>query len=166
MDVTIEPIRIEQKSVLMQMMELYSYDFSAYSDDDLNECGYFGYPCIDAYWNEPGRHPFFIRVDGKLAGLALVRSCSEYVQMNAPHSMAEFFVMKKYRCKGVGRSAARMVFDRFAGGWEIAIWSNNANAKCFWSKVVEDYTAGQYERFTSMEHDVEGFSFQTSTPSV
>jgi hypothetical protein len=51
------------------MMELYNYDFSEFSEDDINEYGYFGYPRIDDYWNEEGRHPFFIRVDGKLAGL-------------------------------------------------------------------------------------------------
>ena len=69
MNISIEPILIEQKSVFIQMMELYNYDFSEFSDDDINEYGYFGYPRIDDYWNEEGRYPFFIRVDGKLAGL-------------------------------------------------------------------------------------------------
>ena len=43
MDIRIEPILIEQKSVFIQMMELYNYDFSEFSDDDINEYGYFGY---------------------------------------------------------------------------------------------------------------------------
>ena len=53
--------------------------------------------------NEDGRYPFFIRVDGKLAGLVLVRSCSEHNNLSNPHNIAEFFVMKKYRRKGVGK---------------------------------------------------------------
>lgn len=166
MDVTLEPIRIEQKPVLVQMMELYNYDFSEFSGDDISEYGYFGYPHIDDYWNEAGRYPFFIRVNGKLAGLALVRSCSEYAPMDEPHSMAEFFVMKKYRHMGVGISAAKMVFDRFPGGWEISVWSNNTGAKGFWSRVVEDYTAGNYARFTDELHSVEGFTFHTKRPSA
>ena len=97
MNISIEPILIEQKSVFIQMMELYNYDFSEFSDDDINEYGYFGYPRIDDYWNEVGRYPFFIRVDGKLAGLVLVRSCCEYNNLPNPHNIAEFFVMKKYR---------------------------------------------------------------------
>ncbi len=36
MDINLEPILIEQKSVFAQMMELYSYDFSEFSDDDIN----------------------------------------------------------------------------------------------------------------------------------
>jgi len=42
MNISIEPILIEQKSVFIQMMELYNYDFSEFSDDDINEYGYFG----------------------------------------------------------------------------------------------------------------------------
>lgn len=34
------------------MMELYNYDFSIFSDDDINEYGYFGYSRIDDYWNK------------------------------------------------------------------------------------------------------------------
>lgn len=47
MNISIEPIAIEQKSVFVQMMELYNYDFSVFSDDDINEYGYFGYLRID-----------------------------------------------------------------------------------------------------------------------
>ena len=106
MTIRIDPILPEQKPVFIQMMELYLYDFSEFSEDDINESGYFGYPHIDDYWKEEGRHPFFIRADGQLAGLVLVRCCCEHHQMADPHNIAEFFVMKKYRRKGVGRAAA------------------------------------------------------------
>ena len=99
MEIKIEPILIEQKSVLVQLMELYNYDFSMYSDDDVNEYGYFGYSHIDDYWNENGRFPYFIRVDNKLAGLVFVRSCCEFNKLSNPHNIAEFFIMQKYRRK-------------------------------------------------------------------
>ncbi len=159
MKITIEPIAIEQKSVFVQMMELYNYDFSEFSNDDINEYGYFGYSRIDDYWNEEGRYPFFVRVDGKLAGLVLIRSCSEYNDLQYPHNIAEFFIMKKYRKKGVGRIVAKEIFDKFAGGWEISIWSNNNAAKKFWEKVVHEYTDGKYTLFSSSENKIEGFTF-------
>lgn len=99
MDISIEPILIEQKSVLVRMLELYSYDFSEFSDNDINEYGYFGYKYIDNYWNEEGRYPFFIRVDGKLAGLVLVRSCCQYNDLPNPHNIAEFFCNEKIQKK-------------------------------------------------------------------
>ncbi|MGN1020964.1 MAG: GNAT family N-acetyltransferase [Aristaeellaceae bacterium] len=157
MTVTLDPIRIEQKSVLMQMMELFSYDFSEFSGDDISEYGYFGYSHIDDYWNEAGRYPFFIRVDGKLAGLVLIRSCCEYTDLPRPHCVAEFFVMRKYRRQGVGLTAARQVFDRFPGGWEIAAWSNNHAALAFWESVIRDYTRENYAAFSAP--DRKGFTF-------
>lgn len=91
MDICVEAILYEQKFVFIQMLELYQYDFSEFLDDDINEYGYFGYAHIDDYWNEEGRHPFFIRVNGKLAGLVLVRSCCEHNTLPNPHCIAEFF---------------------------------------------------------------------------
>ena len=162
MKIRVEPILPEQKSVLVQMMELYSYDFSEFSGDDINEYGYFGYAHIDDYWNEKGRHPFFIRADGRLAGLALVRSCSEYNALPNPHNIAEFFVMKKYRCKGAGRAAAVQIFDAFPGGWEISVWKNNFPAQAFWKQVIGEYTNGKYGTFTAAEKEVAGFTFDNS----
>ena len=102
MEVQIEPVCIGQKSVLRQMMELYLYDFSEFSHADIRENGYFGYAYLDAYWQEAGRFPFFIRADGRLAGFILVRSCSEHNALRDPHNIAEFFVLKKYRRHGIG----------------------------------------------------------------
>ncbi|MDE5577091.1 MAG: GNAT family N-acetyltransferase [Oscillospiraceae bacterium] len=162
MNISIEPILPEQKSVFIQMMELYSYDFSEFSDNDINEYGYFGYSHIDDYWNEEGRYPFFIRVDEKLAGLVLVRSCCEYNNLSDPHNIAEFFVMKKYRHKGVGKTAAVKIFDMFPGGWEISQWSNNLPAQKFWGKVVAEYTNGKYNTFDAAEKNAVGFTFDNS----
>ena len=127
MDISVEPILKEQKSVLVQMMELYSYDFSEFSGDDINEYGYFGYPYIDNYWTEKGRTPFFIRVDGKLAGLVLVRSCSEYTALSDPHSIAEFFVMKKYRKQVIGEYTHGK-YDTFAAAGKEVVGFTFYNA--------------------------------------
>lgn len=37
MEIKLEPILIEQKSVFIQLMELYNYEFSEYEDSDINE---------------------------------------------------------------------------------------------------------------------------------
>ncbi|MBQ4564307.1 MAG: GNAT family N-acetyltransferase [Lachnospiraceae bacterium] len=162
MEICVEPILIEQKSVFVQMMELYNYDFSEFSDDDINEYGYFGYPRIDDYWNEEGRYPFFIRVEGKIAGLVLVRSCCEHSQLSNPHNIAEFFVMKKYRKRGVGKYVSKKIFDLFPGGWEITIWGNNMPAQKFWKRVVSEYTNDNYDTFIEKDQDVVGFVFDNS----
>ena len=159
MGVTIEPILLEQKSVLIQLIELYMYDFSLYSDADLNDYGYFGYSHIDDYWNEDGRFPYFIKADGKIAGLVFVRNGCEYSELKNPYSIAEFFVMQKYRRRGIGKQAAMKVFDMHQGGWEVSQWAKNLPAQKFWGAVIGEYTKGKFSVFGSLEEGHVGFRF-------
>lgn len=70
--------------------------------------------------------------------------------------------MKKYRKKGIGRTAAVSIFDMFRGGWEISVWTNNLPAQSFWSKVIAEYTNGKYDTFTAAEANEKGFTFDNS----
>jgi hypothetical protein len=59
------------------LLELYAHNFTEFHSLDIGADGKFGYKSLPLYWSEPSRHPFFVRVDGKLAGLALVKRGSE-----------------------------------------------------------------------------------------
>jgi predicted acetyltransferase len=120
---------LADKDVMRHLLELYVYDFTEFTTDDVDESGLFGYRYVDQYWNEPDRHPFLIRADGRLAGLALVRS-------GDPHDMAEFFVMRKYRGRGVGLIAARSLLARFPGEWQVRQMRANAVATAFWRNAI------------------------------
>lgn len=66
----------------------------------------------------------------------------------APHPdyrLAEFFIARTMRRLGIGAAAAPLIFDRFAGRWEILEHSRNHLAVNFWRKVVVRYTMGKYE---------------------
>lgn len=71
MDIKIVPIEEKDKQILANLLELYEYDFSEFSNSDLDENGRYGYKYLDNYWQEENRHPFFIKVDDKLAGFVL-----------------------------------------------------------------------------------------------
>ena len=58
--------------------------------------------------------------------------------------MAEFFVMSKYRRRGVGSEAARFAFDRFPGRWEVREMAANTPAQAFWRRVIGDYTGDNF----------------------
>lgn len=135
----------EDKPVLRNLVELYMYDFSELSDRDESDHGLFGYRYLDHYWTEPDRHPFLIRVEGKLAGFVLVRS-RRRDDAGFESSIAEFFVMRKYRRRGVGRIAARRVFDMFPGRWEVTQLNDNVAARSFWRGVIAGYTGGGVHR--------------------
>ena len=63
--------------------------------------------------------------------------------------MAEFFIRKQYRRSGAGRNAATLIFDRFAGEWEILQYQRNVGAVAFWRRVVADYSRGNFTEKTS-----------------
>ena len=141
--IELSKVPIEDKPVLRNLVELYMYDFSELSDRDVSDHGLFGYRYLDHYWTEPDRHPFLIRVEGKLAGFVLVRSRWRD-DAGFESSIAEFFVMRKYRRRGVGRIAARRVFDTFPGRWEVTQLSDNVVARIFWRDVIAGYTGGAF----------------------
>ena len=117
------------KEVVRHLLELYVYDFTEFTGEDVDERGLFGYRHLDDYWSEPDRHPFLIHTDRHLAGVALVRS-------GDPHDMAEFFVMRKYRGRGVGMIAARSLFAKFPGEWQVRQLHANAAATAFWRNAI------------------------------
>jgi predicted acetyltransferase len=120
---------IADKHAVRQLLELYAHDFSEFNDGDVDQHGRFGYRYLDDYWIDAARHPFLIRVDGRIAGFAFVRS-------GQPHDMAEFFVMRKYRRGGVGVEAARRLFTRFPGEWQVRQLAANAPATAFWRGAI------------------------------
>jgi len=143
MKVEILAASLEDKPLIQRMMELYLYDFSAFDHSDLDAHGCFGYPYLDHYWVEEGRHPFLVRVDGKLAGFVLVNQ-----QTRLPGnewSVAEFFILRKYRRRGIGKRVAQFIFDQFRGKWEVAEIDSNSDARSFWKAAIGEYTGGTYE---------------------
>jgi predicted acetyltransferase len=147
--VTVEVVEASraQQPVLANLLELYQYDFTEFDAVDVNDAGRFGSPFLDVYWDEPDRHPFLLRVDGKWAGAALVRA-------GRPNDMAEFFVMRKYRGGGVGTQFARDLFARFAGEWTVRELETNTPAQAFWRRAIpvafeeEAWAKGPMQRFT------------------
>ncbi len=143
MRIEISPVPLAEKPILQALMELYQYDFSVYDDADVDERGRYGYTYLDFYWTEAQRRPYLVRVEGKLAGFALVRQLSQPGE--APvHSIAEFFVMNKYRRLGVGSRVAQELFDRFPGTWNLEIMPENSPAQAFWRRVVGEYSGGRF----------------------
>lgn len=146
--VTVVPVAAGERAVLRHLVDLYAYDFSEILDIDIGDDGRFAFPDLDPYWTEGWRHPFFIRVGGKLAGFALVHGRSRLSGTPGVFDMAEFFVMRRYRRRRVGEAAARQLFARFAGPWEIRQRATNHAAIAFWRRVVDRQTGGRFREET------------------
>ena len=158
---------IAQKPIFEHLLELYRHDFSVYDDEDVGDDGLYGYPHLDRYWTEPDRHPYLLRVDGRLAGFALVRRGSQFVGGEA-WEMSEFFVLGRFRRKGVGRRAAWRLFDEPPGPWEVAEMDYNRPAQTFWRRTIGAYTGERYQesraRLHGMDFVVQRFAAPGAAP--
>jgi predicted acetyltransferase len=135
----------EDRPVLANLIQFYLYDFTDFKDWDVQEDGRFGDYGLDGCWTTDDRHPFLIRADGKLAGFAIVDSRSHLTGERGIWDVADFFVLRRYRKRGVGERAARRLFDRFRGRWEVRVMAGNLGAQAFWRTVIGRYTDGRFE---------------------
>lgn len=146
MQIIITRVKSDKKHVLRNMMELYFYDMSEFDDDkdrlELNEAGLYEYGYLDHYWTEPGRYPYLATVDGKLAGFALVRKVGHNKN---EYEVAEFFVLRKYRKKGVGTALMEKIFAEHKGEWQIETPERNGVGAAFWRAVIEKAAVGKIE---------------------
>jgi predicted acetyltransferase len=140
-DVELIPATPEQEPILANLLQLYAHDFSEFHHLELGEDGRFGYSPLPLYWREPGRYPFLVRLDGRLAGLVLVKRGSEISGNEAVWDMAEFFVVRGYRRRGIGTEIAHNVWRRFPGWWEVRVIQSNGAARQFWERAISLFTA-------------------------
>ena len=145
---SVELLEITDRETLDHLVQLYSYDFTEFVDVDLGPDGRYAFIDADIVWQMPTHDASFICVDRALAGFSLAY---EDVSFRDPTVktwwVAEFFVLRAYRRKDVGRRAATMLFDRLGGTWEVGQIPANESAQAFWRSVIADYTGGEFEEF-------------------
>jgi len=142
--ISLDPAETTERAALENLMQLYIYDWSELRPLDVADDGRFHDHALDAFFEDEWRHPLLLRVDGRLAGFALVSERSRLTGTAGVFDMAEFFVMRRYRRKGVGLAAAWAAFDRFKGPWEVRQQDENVVATAFWRRAIDRYTHGSY----------------------
>ncbi len=99
---------------------------------------------LAGWFTDPASHPFVILQGGERTGFALVTRPPLAGRPRADFRMAEFFVAPSARRRGVGASAAYLLFNRFAGEWEVVEDERNPPALLFWRRVIGRLTGGRY----------------------
>jgi predicted acetyltransferase len=134
--VTLEPVTFEGAATLGNLFELYAHDFSEHVPLQIKASGRFEVTPSDVWWTRNDHFGYFIKFGAELAGFALVRTGSRVVRAAEVMDIAEFFVLRGFRRKGVGSLAARALFKAFPGPWEIRVRRTNVAAMQFWSAVA------------------------------
>lgn len=143
-DLVVSRARADEAPIVANLMQFYIHDFSELWFDrevegELGPDGrYSDYPDLGSYWTDPTRQAWLFRVRGLPVGFALVNDLA-HAPTPVNRAVAEFFVVRKHRRRGVGIAAAHALFGSAWGVWEAAVVRRNAGALAFWRRAAQSY---------------------------
>ena len=152
--IQVVPASPGQEPVIANLLELYAHDFSEFHPLELAADGRFGYHDLPLYWSDPDRHAFLVEVNGRLAGLVLLKTGSEVSGDARVWDVREFFIVRGYRRRGIGMKVAHDVWRKFPGQWEVRVMESNRDAFKFWQRAIATFIGGTVQP-TSIEKDGE-----------
>ena len=164
-EVVVNPAAPHEQLIVANLLELYAHDFSEFHDVELGKDGRFGYPDLSLYWSEPDRHPFLLRIDDRLAGLVLVKNDSQIFGDETVWDMAEFFIVRGYRRRGIGIQTAHEIWRRFPGPWQIRVMQTNDSARQFWMHVIEAFAGDGFQSSSFVNGGTTWHLFSFTSPA-
>ncbi|GLQ70836.1 hypothetical protein [Vibrio penaeicida] len=102
MEVSLKEIDLTSRHILENLFPLYIYDMSEYMGWSPNQEGLFIYnnSNFDVYWDREDHAPYFILVDGDIAGFVLIR---KYPINLSLYDIEQFSSCENTREKALGK---------------------------------------------------------------
>jgi len=144
MDLRLRRVEEREAPSLRHWMDAYFSETAKHREYPVGPIDAAGYRYLPLYWTERMRHPLFIEADGTVVGFALVREVAEGTATFM--ELAEFFIQPAFRRMGVGRQAAKMIWQTFPGPWKLQVALGNAPAAAFWPRCIEAVASGEVSR--------------------
>jgi len=116
---------------------------------------------MDCFWINPTWSAYVITVDGKWAGFALTND--DVITHGNTRAIFEFFVVRKYRRRGVGRHAAQTIMEMSPANWEIRVLEKNEAARRFWAALLDEVWPATHHMATLNNEHWQGPVFSVDT---
>jgi predicted acetyltransferase len=158
----IEEVDRSADVVLRNLFEHYLHDMAEWFLFDSHEDGAYQYP-TETIW-ENGCRAYLLYAGKIPTGFALIGTADTHLERVDVHDMHEFFVVRRHRGHGVGRSFTTDVWAAHPGEWLVRALQANEPAIPFWRSAISTYTDG---RFGEETRTVDGrpwsyFTFQSN----
>lgn len=139
-ELTVEliPTGPEHIELIRNLYQFYAYESSDWEQEDVEVDGrfYIHDEHLARYWQEPQWSANLILVDGYIAGFLLVER-SELVGLDA-QELADLFILKRYRRKGIGQALATQVLMSGEGDWLVRFYDQDETSQAFWRSVLDN----------------------------
>lgn len=149
-EIKLIPATLEEYPVIQNMGRFYHYDMSEYLGKEAGwEIPQNGlYECINLrkYWEDKNSFCFLVHYRNEIAGFIIIdkKGSSPEIDFN----MAQFFILRKFKNKGIGRYVAQECFKKFSGIWEVMVMPGNEGAYRFWRSIIKNYTNNNFKEYT------------------
>lgn len=97
------------------------------------------YNWYECYWEDKDRFPFYLIIDGQIAGLALIRELDNMI-----YDFAEFYVCPEFRKDGNAIWFATQLTELFNGQFVFSTRFTNPRAIKFWGKFAKLFDSNEY----------------------
>jgi len=92
--------------ILRNLFEFYMHDMAEWFDLDTKADGSYSYDTRDVWKN--GHDAYLAKLGDSIAGFALVGSAAEWLNDTTAHDVHEFFVIRRFRRRGLGQKIATL----------------------------------------------------------
>ncbi|WP_314383514.1 GNAT family N-acetyltransferase [Pseudomonas brenneri] len=127
----------EQAELIRNLYQFYAYESSDWEQEDVEADGrfYIHEEHLSRYWQDPQWSANLLLVDGYIAGFLLIER-SELAGINALE-LADLFILKRYRRKGIGRAMATQVLTSGEADWLVRFYDQDEASQAFWRSVLD-----------------------------
>lgn len=151
-----------ERNELYVLVDEYLRELSAHRERPAGPIDAASYTYLPLYWEEPGRHPFFIRDRDSCIGFVLVRE----VEAERIIEMSDFYIQPESRRAGSGRAALAEIWHRFPGTWRLQVHPLNPNGSAFWPQVIGEFASGRIDSREVTEEDGRRLEFTFEIPTT
>ena len=153
MEVSLVKIDKDDRNILENLFHYYVYEMSGFLALGPNQDGHFGFnkSQFDIYWESESHIPYFIYVNQELAGFVLIR---KYPSDLSSNDIDQFFVLRKFKGKGIGKKAFKLVTELISGKWQIRVLFENSSALHFWKSSVSNIVGQNYTLSKDLDIDL------------
>ncbi|RCX21428.1 putative acetyltransferase [Fontibacillus phaseoli] len=152
MNLQLSEIGVSEKELFFNLYNLYLYELSSYTGEDVREDGKFDLGNTHLYLEKQALIPYLIRADEQIAGFVLI--CSPpYTPNEEEYSIQELFLLKKFRGRNLAAETVSQVFHLHPGTYHVEQLENNFAAVRFWKKLYANLKISFVEERTSVTID-------------
>ena len=139
-ETTVELIQTgpEDAELIRNLYQYSAYESSDWEQEDVEADGsfYIHDEHLARYWHDPQWSANLLLVDGYIAGFLLIEG-SELPGIEALE-LADLFILKRYRRKGIGRAIASQVLCSGEANWLVRFYDQDEVSQAFWRTVLDN----------------------------